>query len=260
MGPAAIGVATSVASVAATQPASISASLVDLTALIVVGSSTHPSGAGVEDFYGRKFRDDPTYTGPGLNDIVHVNFWDGPAGIQAALDANAGEDNAVIASGWGAANTSLLLLRNDTDLSRTVFILDNDVARPDGGFGTRYPLFALIGVNPYPTPSQTGALRVVNTGYEYDYNSNAPGYVLNPFSALNSLASWFTTRLSQDDVDLPVDAEGRPVAPDGSPLDCGANTCAFTDNGAVLACPDARCISPVGDRISAYVTTRGNTT
>jgi hypothetical protein len=40
MGVAAVGVATSIAGVAATQPASISASLVDLTALIVVGSST----------------------------------------------------------------------------------------------------------------------------------------------------------------------------------------------------------------------------
>ena len=39
MGIAAVGVATTVAGVAATQPASIAAPLVDLTALIVVGSS-----------------------------------------------------------------------------------------------------------------------------------------------------------------------------------------------------------------------------
>ncbi len=44
---AAVGVATSVAGVAATQPASISTSLVDLAALIVVGSSTNLGGAGV---------------------------------------------------------------------------------------------------------------------------------------------------------------------------------------------------------------------
>ena len=44
---AAAGMAASVVGLAATQPNSISASLVDLTALIVVGSSTNPTGAGV---------------------------------------------------------------------------------------------------------------------------------------------------------------------------------------------------------------------
>ena len=62
IGAAAIGVATSVTAVAVTQPASISASLVDLAALIVVGSSTNPSGAGVADFFGGKFNN-PIYTG-----------------------------------------------------------------------------------------------------------------------------------------------------------------------------------------------------
>ncbi len=145
---------------------------------------------------------------PNGDDIVNVNFYDGPAGIQAALDANAGERNAVLASGWGAANASLLLLGDDPRYSNTSFILDNDVARPDGGFGTRYPLFALIGVNPIPTPSETPAPWVVNIGYEYDYNSNAPAYVLNPFSAVNALAAYLTTRLNQAEIDLPVDAEG----------------------------------------------------
>jgi hypothetical protein len=154
----------------------------------------------------------------------------------------------------------LLLLRDNPAYSNTTFILDNDVARPDGGFGTRYPLFALIGVNPYPTPSQTSASWVVNTGYEYDYNSNAPAYALNPFSAVNALAAYLTTRLNQAEVDLPVDAEGRPIAPDGTPLTCGgANTCAITESQNVLPCPDARCSSP-SDRITAYVTTRNNTT
>lgn len=257
VGAAAVGVATSVTAVAVTQPASISASLVDLTALIVVGSSTNPSGAGVEDFFGGKFRDDPTYTGIDHDDIIRVNFWDGPAGIRAALEANPpgpGEKNAVLASGWGAANASLLLLRNDPELSDTLFVLDNDVARPDGGFGTRYPWFALIGVNPNPTPSQTPASWVVNTGYEYDYNSNAPGYVLNPFSAVNALAAYLTTRLNQADIDLPVNPDGT------SAVQCDANTCAMTERSGVLACPDARCVAPVGDRITAYVTERGNTT
>lgn len=252
VGAAAVGVVTSVGAVAVTQPASISASLVDLAALVVVGSSTNPSGEGVEDFFGGKFLD-PMYTGPDGTDIVRVNFADGPAGIKAALDANADEQNAVIASGWGAANASLLLLTQDPAYANTVFILDNDVARPDGGFGTRYPWFALIGVNPIPTPSEVPAQAAVNVGYEYDYNSNAPGYVLNPFSAVNSLAAYLNTRLNQSQIDLPVNPDGTPS------VTCNANTCAITESGAVLDCPDARCDSP-SDRITAYITTRDNTT
>ena len=123
-------------------------------------------------------------------------------------------------SGWGAANASLLLLSEDPAFSDTVVVLDNDVARPDGGFGTRYPLFALIGVNPIPTPSDVPALAAVNTGYEYDYNSNAPADVLNPFAAVNALAAYLTTRLNQAELDLPVNADGTPS------VNCDANTCA----------------------------------
>jgi hypothetical protein len=115
IGAAAIGVASSVTAVAVTQPASISASLVDLTALIVVGSSTNPSGAGVVDFFGGKFNNS-MYTGndPENPDIVYVNFSEGAAGIEAALEDNADDErNAILASGWGAANASLLLLRNN---------------------------------------------------------------------------------------------------------------------------------------------------
>jgi hypothetical protein len=93
------------------------------------------------------------------DDLVHVNFFTGPFGINQALQAHSGEDNAVLSSGWGAANASLLLMalqaRKDPALPKTVFILDNNVARPDGGFGTRYPWFALIGVNPIPSPTDT---------------------------------------------------------------------------------------------------------
>jgi hypothetical protein len=106
-GVAAVGVATTVASVAATQPASISTSLVDLTALIVVGSSTHPDGTGTENFFHGLFNAPPYNSG---GDLVHVNFFTGPFGINQALQANSGEDNAVLSSGWGAANASLLLM------------------------------------------------------------------------------------------------------------------------------------------------------
>src|SRR3954451_25006266 len=130
MGIAAVGVATTVASVAATQPASISAPLVDLAALIVVGSSTHPDGSGTEDFFHGLFNQPPYNTG---DDPEHVNFFTGPFGIDQALQSHAGEDNAVLSSGWGAANASLLLMalqaQQDPVLAKTLFILDNNVSR-----------------------------------------------------------------------------------------------------------------------------------
>jgi PE-PPE domain len=183
----------------------------------------------------------------------------GPLGINQALQANAGEPNAILASGWGAANASLLLMQldaqNDPILPLTVFILDNNVARPDGGFGTMYPWFALIGVNPFPTPTDTLAARVVDIGYEYDYKSNAPMVLLNPVAAVNSLVAWLYRRLNQAELNLPVNTDGTPS------VTCAANTCGITANNVVLDCPDARCDAvPAGDRVVAYVTTRGNTT
>jgi hypothetical protein len=257
MSVAAIGVATTVAGVAATQPASISAPLVDLAALIVVGSSTHPDGSGNEDFFQGMFNQPPYNTG---DDLEHVNFFTGPFGINQALQEHSGETNAVLSSGWGAANTSLLLMalqaQHDPVLSQTVFILDNNVSRPNGGFGTRYPWFALIGVNPIPSPINTDALGLVDVGYMYDYNSNAPADVLNPVAAVNSLVAYLYRHLNQNDLDLPVNPDGSPSVSCGS-----ANTCGITDNGVVLACPDAQCGAvPEGDRVAAYVTQRGETT
>ena len=256
LGVAAVGVATTVAGVAATQPASVSASLVDLAALIVVGSSTHPDGSGVEDFFQGKFNAPPYNSG---DDLVHVNFFTGPAGINQALQAHSGEPNAILASGWGAANASLLLMQlnaqRDPALQSTVLILDNNVARPDGGFGTRYPWFALIGVNPFPSPIDTTAAAVVDVGYEYDYNSDAPADVWNVVAAVNSLVAYLYRHLNQNALDLPVNVDGSPS------VTCAANTCGVTDKNEVLACPDARCADvPAGDRVAMYVTKRGNTT
>ncbi len=249
--------------VAATQPASISASLVDLTALIVVGSSTHPDGTGNENFFGGKFNQAP-YNPPGGQpgpDLIGVDFRGGPAAINDALQANSDEDNAVLSSGWGgAANTSLLLMRLDNDddpaLPKTLFVLDNNVSRPDGGFGTRYPWFALIGVNPFPSPTDTTAKAVIDIAYQYNYNSNAPADLFNLVAHVNSLVAYLYGYRNQDEIDLPVDVDGT------STVSCGdANTCAvLAGGGDTLPCHDARCATPAGDRIVAYVTTRENTT
>ena len=151
IGAAAIGVATSVTAVAVTQPASIAAPLVDLAALIVVGSSTHPTGAGVEDFFPGASSATPSTPDPNGDDIIHVNFWEGPGGASrprsTPMPASAMPvDRLGLGRGQREFAAARRGIRRDAD--NTWFILDNDVARPDGGFGTRYPWFTLIGVNP----------------------------------------------------------------------------------------------------------------
>jgi hypothetical protein len=80
--------------------------------------------------------------------------------------------------------------------------------------------------------------------------------VLNPVAAVNSLVAYLYRHLNQDELVLPVNADGSPS------VTCGtANTCGITDNGVVLECPDAQCGAvPEGDRVAVYVTQRGNTT
>ncbi|MEV3902490.1 PE-PPE domain-containing protein [Mycobacterium sp. NPDC050551] len=204
VGGAAVVTAAAVSGVAVTAPGSVAAPNVELAALVIEGSSTNPTGDGIRAFYGNKF-DRP--------DVTQVSFFTGPFGVYDALKANSGEDNVVLSSGWGAANVSLLLSyleatnSADPDLTTPLYILDNNVARPNGGFGTRYPVFAVIGVNPIPTPEQPG-VKVVDVGYEYDINGNTPAYVLNPVAMANSLATYFDNRLNQNEVNLPVDENG----------------------------------------------------
>ncbi|KUI29068.1 PE-PPE domain-containing protein [Mycobacterium sp. IS-1496] len=192
--------------VAVVSPETVASSMYELSALITEGSSTNPTGAGIEDFYGGMFAEG--------RDQITVNFFTGPFGVYDALRARTDEDNIVMSSGWGAANVSLLLTYldatggDDDVATNAVYVLDNSVARPNGGFGTRYPVFAVIGVNPLPTPTSPGA-QVVDVGYEYDINGNTPAYVLNPFAMANSLATYFDNRLNQNDVDLPVTADGE---------------------------------------------------
>ncbi|MHA0288199.1 PE-PPE domain-containing protein [Mycobacterium sp. C3-094] len=258
---AAIGVAATVAGVAGVQPTALSALPVDLSALIVVGSSTHPDGSGNENFFEGLFNQAPYNPGgqPGA-DLIGVPFGGGPAAIDAALQAHSGEANAVLASGWGAANASVVLSRldrhQDPALPSSVFVLDNNVSRPDGGFGTRYPWFSLIGVNPFPSPVDTAAAAVVDIAYQYNYNSNAPADLLNLVAHVNSLVAYLYGYREQDQIDLPVDEAGRPTVSCG-----GASTCAVLAGSAdAMPCSDARCDAPDGDRVVAYVTTRGNTT
>ncbi len=229
--------AGSVLGVAATQPHSIASGLVDLAALIVVGSSTNPTGSGVEDFYGGKFKPaDP-------NDIVVVNFLSGPTGIEDALTGN---NDVVLASGWGASNASHVLVTDDSpNVEKALWVLDNNLNIPNGGFATRYPGFSrLVLIDPTPTPTDAGA-TVIETRYEYDINSDAPGYPLNAVATANSLVAYLDGHEHQSDVVLPVDEQGNVIDQNGNPVPCPSTCTVHTANGPVY-------IEKVGD--VTYVT------
>lgn len=226
-----IGVAAAVAGLTVALPLTTVAAPAVLAALVIEGSSTNPSGAGIEGFFGGKFADGQA--------PVYVNFLTGPFGIWRALAASADDHNTVISSGWGAANASLLIsyanATNDPLLENTTWVLDNNVANPNGGFGTRYPIFAVIGVNPIPTPDDAGT-TIISTAYEYDINGNAPKYILNPVADLNSLMAYFDRRLSQDGLQIPVNELGQPIDANGDPVDCDTG-CKYTieyDDGTVV--------------------------
>ena len=207
-------------------------------ALIVGASSTNPTGAGVADFYGGRYRQDET---------VVANFFTGPFGVYHAIGGHRDERNVVVSSGWGAANVSLLLstakLTRDPLIAQpALYVLDNNVAGPNGGFGTRLPVFALIGVNPFPTPTGPG-VPVVSVVYEYDINSNVPAFLWNVPAMANSLLAYVERRLNQDSLDFPIDADGSVADCDAGcreVLDAGGTVVRETADGTVR-------ISRVGD-------------
>jgi PE-PPE domain len=221
----AIGLTAGVIGLAATQPQSIATIAVAPAALIVAGSSTNQAGEGIPDFYGARFKPaDP-------DDIVYVHFLQGPDGIVRAVQAHDGESNVIISSGWGAGNASVALTNmaatDDPALADSLWVLDNSVVNPNGGFGTRYPLFSsLVGVPTEPTPIDTG-VPVISTAYVYDVNSNAPAYVSNVFSQANSYLAWFQRRVAPDSLELPVNDDGTPQCPGGAPS-CTVTTPAGT--------------------------------
>ena len=193
---------------------------VQLSAVVTPGSATNWSAEGIDKFYGldwnTMYGTNPDVYGP----TVVVNFhllrdWIQIADIDAVLKANADERNVVLTSGRGAGNASALIgkyVRNgDPTLYETDWILDNNIDRPNGGYASRLPFFALVVVNPIPTPTDTGA-PIIDVGYEYAWNSDVPLYVTNPLALLNSITEYVYRYRKQDATPLPAEL----LNPDGS--------------------------------------------
>jgi hypothetical protein len=164
----------------------VASPVVDLAALITPANSTAQIFAGSE-YYNQDWS---SYGEPQV-----VPFFLGPQGIANAIHDADGEPIVVLASGWGAGQTgtALAILKanndpaiNDIDL----VVLDNNTNRGGGGFWTTYSIFApLLLTSGKATPSDTG-IPVLDVGYDYNINGNAPTNPLNLFADVNSLVAY----------------------------------------------------------------------
>ena len=148
-----------------------------------------------------------------------VPFFLGPQGIADAIDANNTDPQgvAVLASGWGAGQTSTALAimqANDDPAMNKVrlMVLDNNSNRAGGGFWTTYWMFApLLLTSAAPTPSDT-TVPVVDVAYEYNINSDAPTYPINLLADANSLMAYAYGYGGQATAPVPDEAL-QPVEP-----------------------------------------------
>ena len=223
---AAIGVSSVVPQVVAA-PRAVSWP-VDLSAVVTPGSATNWNATGIDKFYGLDWNSmpGPAVTGPGvygptavatfhlLKDYIQV------AAIDTALKTNPAP-NVVVSSGRGAGNASALISQyaksGDPTLQTTNWILDNNIDRPNGGYATRYPAWSIFNVNPVPTPTDTGA-PIIDVGYEYAWNSDAPQYALNVVALLNSITEYAYRYGKQDVTTLPAPL----LSPDGTTVNFDA--------------------------------------
>jgi PE-PPE domain len=201
---------------------------VDLSAVVTPGSATNWDAAGIDKFYGLDWNTmlGPTVAGPDvygptvvatfhlLQDYIQV------AAIDAALKTSPGP-NVVVSSGRGAGNASALISQyaenGDSTLQTTNWILDNNIDRPNGGYGARYPAWSIVNVNPIPTPTDTGA-PIIDVGYEYAWNSDVPQYALNVVALLNSITEYAYRYNKQDVTTLPAPL----LSPDGTTVNFDA--------------------------------------
>jgi hypothetical protein len=189
----------------------VTAPAVDLTALVTPANSTAQIFAS-SDFYGVPWVQ--TYGQPQV-----VPFFLGPQGIVNAIDSNTGDPKgiAVLASGWGAGQTSsalrIMQANNDPAMSQIkIMVLDNNTNRAGGGFWTTYwPFAPLLLTSAAPTPSDT-TVPVLDVAYEYNINSDAPTNPLNVIADVNSLAAYIFNYGGQATAELPQQALNPPPA------------------------------------------------
>lgn len=211
----------------AAPPRSVSRA-VDLSAVVTPGSATNWDATGIDKFYELNWNTmpGPTIAGPDvygptvvatfhlLRDQIQV------AAIDQALKTSPAP-NVVVSSGRGAGNASALISQyadsGDPTLLATNWILDNNIDRPNGGYGARYPAWSLVNVNPVPTPTDTGA-HIIDVGYEYAWNSDVPKYVLNLVALLNSITEYAYRYQKQDVTVLPEPL----LSPDGTAVNFDA--------------------------------------
>lgn len=237
------------------------ASDVGLKALITHGSATNWNADGIDKFYGLDWNSKygPTVVSQFSLFPYNVN----PDNLKAALRNNVGdpEPDLVLTSGRGAgaATVTMLLLLNsgrpeDRELVlNTRWILDNSVNRPNGGYGSRYIPFSILGVYPWPTPIDEG-VDIVDVGYEYAWNSSAPAYVTNVVALLNSIIAYAYRYKSQAFTGLPVDPELGIDPVTGEPkLEKGYHYIVEVD-GTVTKVP----LKSLGNTNTAYVTYRAD--
>ena len=192
---------------------------IELTATITPASSTAQVIAS-PTFYGYDYTQ--TY---GQQQIVP--FFLGPQGIVAAIDGHQNENNAVLSSGWGAGQTGTALgrLRDDPALdSVKLVILDNNSNRAAGGFWTTYYIFApLLLTSSEPTPNDLD-VPVLDVGYDYNVNGNAPTYPINLISDVNSLVAYAYGYAGQSDVQLPAEVANHLPENGGDPANLKPGT------------------------------------
>jgi hypothetical protein len=182
--------ATSLSTALMTGTSTAVAPSVELVALITPANSTAQFFAGTT-YYGTN------YANAGYGPQQVVPFLLGPRGIANAISATDGDPTVVLASGWGAGQTGTALgqLRDNNDPALNdidLVILDNNTNRAGGGFWTTYYPFApLLFTSAEPTPTDLpDGVTVLDVGYEYNINGDAPVDPLNPFTLGNSLAAY----------------------------------------------------------------------